>query len=372
MKITEIETLSIPNAAAVIVRTDEGLEGVGQTSPYYAEIAVQVLHQIIAPFFLGKNPWDMGRLEEECLRATYKIRGTFMLRAMCGIDTALYDLLGKAVGQPVYNLLGGKVRAEVPVYTSSMVRDTSPQEEAERLLADVERWGFRCAKVKIGSQMGIDGGLDHELLPGRTPRLIPYLRQAMGEDFELIADANGGFTPARAVEIGRLLEDNRYYFFEEPCIYFKLENTAQVAADLDIPIAGGEQDNSLTQFERMIRIQAVDVVQPDIGYIGGLTRARRVAEMAETAGLPCTPHCANHSMLQVFTLHLAAAMPACFQYQEYALGATPDWAQDIYDPVPRPVQGRLQVPDLPGWGISLTPGFLKRANRRITRLGVGG
>jgi L-alanine-DL-glutamate epimerase-like enolase superfamily enzyme len=361
-KIERIETYLAPQQAVVRVLTDDGAEGIGQTSPYRADITVDVLHKMVAPFFLGKNPWDLERLGEECLRRLHKFPGSYVHRALAGVDTALWDLNARCAGQPVYRLLGGADRRDVPMYASSMRRETSPEDEVDRIERAVEESGFRCAKIKIADMMGRDA----DPIPGRTKQLIPLMRERMGGEFDINADANGGYSPAEAIRVGRLLEEHGYYHYEEPCPFTQLESTATVAAALDIPVAGGEQDYSLDQFHRMIAMRAVDIVQPDIGYIGGITPARKVAFMAEAAGIPCTPHCANQSMLQVFTLHLTAAMPACTQYQEWSIEDTQGWASEIYEPALTVEGGVVSVSDKPGWGVSILPSYLKNAEQQAS------
>ena len=362
MKITRIETYLAPQQAVVRVVTDDGAEGIGQTSPYRADITVDVLHKMVAPFYLGRNPWDLERIWEECLRRLHKFPGSFVHRALCGIDTALWDLNAKSAGQPVYRLLGGADRTAVPMYASSMRRETAPEEEADRIEQAIAEGGFRCAKIKIGDMMG----RDTDPSPGRTERLIPLMRERLGEDIDIHADGNGGYSPAMAIKVGRMLEEHNYFHFEEPCPFTQIENTAVVAAALDIPVAGGEQDYSLEQFRRMIDMQAVDIVQPDIGYIGGISPARKVAFMAEAAGIPCTPHCANQSMLQVFTLHFAAAMPACTQYQEWSIEDNQGWAKEIYEPALEVKGGSVSVTDAPGWGVSIMPSYTENAEKQVS------
>jgi len=252
------------------------------------------------------------------------------------------------------------------MYASSMSRTITPEQEGQRLADLVRRDGFRCVKVRVGSKMG----RDVDAAPRRTETLIPLMREALGDEVDINADANGAYSAHRAIQVGRLMEQHGYFHFEEPCPFPQIENTALVAAALDIPVAGGEQDYSLEQFNRMIRMRAVDIVQPDIGYIGGLGRARKVAEMAERAGIPCTPHCANRSLLQVFTLHLAAAMPACYQYQEWSIEPHQTWATEIYGPALQVVDGVVTVPDRPGWGIEILPSYLKRAEVRVSQGGA--
>lgn len=278
--------------------------------------------------------------------------------------TAIWDLLGKVTGQPVYKLLGGQARARVPMYASSMRRDITPEEEGERLVQLIEENGFGCVKIRVGQVMG----RDFDASPGRTRKIIPYIRQALGDSIDIHADGNSGFSAAGAIKVGRLMEDNNYFHFEEPCPYPQIENTAKVADALDIAVAGGEQDMSLEQFHRMIEMGAVDIVQPDIGYVGGVSRARRVAYMAEAAGMPCTPHCANRSMLQVFSLHLAAAMPSISQYQEWSIETT-GWTDGVFESALEIVDGAVTMTEAPGWGVEIPQEFLKKAEHRVSKSG---
>lgn len=361
MQITHIETLLHGDKVAVVrVRTDTGHEGIGQTACHGADLTVAALHKLIAPIFLGADPWDVGALVERAMRQNYKYNGTIKCRALCGVETAVWDLLGKLTGQPVYKLLGGAVRDRVPLYASSLSRLITPEQEAERMRDAVRRHGFRCVKIKIGGRMSRDA----DAWPGRTERIVPLMREALGSDIAISADANGSYTPAKAIQVGRLLERHGYFHFEEPCPYDEPENTRIVADALDIPVAGGEQDWDLRTFKRLIDTRTVDVVQFDVGYIGGISRARRVAELAELAGVVCTPHCSNHSLLQIFTLHLAVAMPACSQFQEYRLDDDTPWAETIYTPMPAVVDGHVPLPTRPGWGVELQPAFVAAAEKR--------
>ncbi|WP_255946295.1 mandelate racemase/muconate lactonizing enzyme family protein [Streptomyces odontomachi] len=363
MRIARIETLLRGPLAVVLVHTDDGLTGIGQTAPYEAAGSVEILHTMIAPHFLGRDPWDVEALVDACLRTHYKFPGSFVHRALAGVDTALWDILGKAVGRPVSKLLGGHARASVPMYASSMRRDIGPEAEAERLAQAVADHGFRAVKIRVGEAMGRDA----DAAPGRTERIVPHTRRVLGDAVEISADANGGFSVGRAIRVGRLLEEYGGFHFEEPCPFADLEQTAQVAAALDIPVSGGEQDYSLAQFHRMITGRAVDIVQPDIGYIGGVSRARKVAVLAEAAGIPCTPHCANDSLLQVFTLHLAAALPTCFQYQEWSIESTA-WSRGVYAPMLEVIDGAVAAPTAPGWGVEVDPEFVRAAERRTSGL----
>ncbi|MCU1476298.1 MAG: mandelate racemase/muconate lactonizing enzyme family protein [Subtercola sp.] len=362
VKITSIETFHRNDYLAIVrIRTDDGAEGYGQTSPYLANQTVPLIHSDIASFFIGTNPWDLEANIAEFARRQYKFHGTTFWRALCGIDTAVWDLLGRAVGQPVYRMLGGAVRTRIPVYGSSMSRTISPEAEAERLVGLVETNGFRGFKIRIAEVMG----RDVDVYPGRTEHIIRATRQALGDDVTLHADANGGYSVSKAIRVGRMLEEYGFGHFEEPCPFAEIENTAQVAAALDIPVAGGEQDNSIEQFNRIIGMRGVDIIQPDIGYIGGMSRARKVTTMAEAAGIPATPHCANDSLLQVFTLHLAASQPAVSQLQEWSIEDKP-WFHGIFSPMPQVIDGHVTLTDAPGWGVEIDDHFLATAQYDIT------
>ena len=159
-----------------------------------------------------------------------------------------------------------------------------------------------------------------------------------------------------------------YAAFEEPCPYWELEWTQEVTRALSIDVQGGEQDNDMAQWRRMIAMRAVDVVQPDICYVGGLTRAWRVARMAEAAGLVTRPHAANVSLVTVFTMHLLAALPKAGEV-EFSIeddAAISRQARAMFDPVLEMKDGRAVMPDGPGWGVRIKPDWLAAAERRVT------
>jgi L-alanine-DL-glutamate epimerase-like enolase superfamily enzyme len=154
---------------------------------------------------------------------------------------------------------------------------------------------------------------------------------------------------------------------EEPCPYWEIEWTAEVTGALDVPVAGGEQDYHLPQWRRIVGMRAVDIVQPDICYIGGLTRALRVARMAAEAGMVCVPHSANLSMVTVFTLHMMGAIPNAGPYIEFSIEPTP-WTEGLYAPALEVRDGQVDIPDGPGWGVEVNPAWLVAAERQISEV----
>ncbi len=185
-----------------------------------------------------------------------------------------------------------------------MKRDITPTAEVDRLARLHDQYGFTAFKVRAGSEVG--RGKDE--WPGRTEEIVSAMGKRFAGQADLLIDANSCYAPAQAIEIGRKLEDFGFRHFEEPCPYWELEQTAEVADALEIDVTGGEQDWDMTIWRRMTGMPAVDIVQPDILYVGGISRALRVAEMAAAAGLPVTPHCANLSMVTLFTMHLLKAL----------------------------------------------------------------
>ena len=342
------------------VRADDGSEGFGQIAPFDADVSAMILHRKIAPHVLGADPAQFEAIADRCIEANYKFPWSFICRALAGVDTAIWDLLGKRAGKSVCELLGGTAR-ELPVYGSSMSRTIQPRDEAQRLVRLRDAKGFKAFKVRVGKVCGHD----QDQWPGRTETLIPAVRKAVGDGIVLKADANSGFTPGRAIQVGRMLEDAHYDHFEEPCPYWELEWTAQAAAALKIPVAGGEQDNDLAQWRRMIRMKAVDIVQPDVLYVGGLTRALRVAGMAARAGLACVPHSANLTLVIVFTLHLMGAIPNAGPFVEYTIESG-EWWKDLYHPQPEVREGRVAIPAGPGWGVTINPDWLAKAERQVS------
>ena len=163
-----------------------------------------------------------------------------------------------------------------------------------------------------------------------------------------------------------MLEDNAIGHFEEPCPYPELEWTAEVADALFIPVSQGEQEVDLAQFRRMIRMKAADMVQPDVCYVGGISRCLKVARMAQAAGLPCTPHSANLSMVALFTLHLQTALSNASHFMEFGIEDSP-WVQGLFASDPfKVVDGHVEVPAGPGWGVEINQSWLANANRQIS------
>lgn len=366
LKIKKIETFTKNNIAMVKVTLENGSFGWGQISTYDSDITAMVLHRKVAHVFLDQDPSEIDLLVDRTIEQNYKYPWSYVCRALGGIETAIWDLYGRIKEKPVVELLGGEV-GTVNAYGSSMSRQISPKEEADRMLKLRDEEGYKAFKMRAGSV----NGHNKDASPGRTEELIKATRKALGDDVDLLIDGNSCYTPDKAIEVGKLLEQNNFIIFEEPCPYWELEWTADVNKALQINISGGEQDNDLAQFRRMIEMDAVDILQPDVLYIGGITRTIRVARMAEKKNKLVVPHSANHGLVTLFALHVLKAIPNAAPYLEYSIeyseGINKE-AEEMIGPRLNVVDGKVAISEEPGWGIHVNGDWLQSATYEISEM----
>jgi L-alanine-DL-glutamate epimerase-like enolase superfamily enzyme len=363
--IERIESFTFAQQAVVKVTASDGAVGWGQTGCFKEAITAAVLHEIVAPLALGRDSADPAALTERVWSKAYKFRGTFLARALAGVDTALWDMAGKRAGKPVHALLGPSLRPDIAIYASRRTRSLAPEAEIDAVEADLAALGASAVKLQIGERMGGDG----DALPGRTEALIPLARRRLGDAVSLSADANGGYSAEGAIRVGRLLDASGYHHFEEPCPFDDIEATKAVADALELHVTGGEMDNDVSKFRQMIARRCVDVIQCDVGYCGGFSRALQVADLAHAKGMAVMPHAPNLSMLQVFTLHLLTAHPAATERHEWRAGKPESWQLEIYAPLPVVRDGFVRAPDGPGWGVEVNADALRRAVHAESRRG---
>jgi L-alanine-DL-glutamate epimerase-like enolase superfamily enzyme len=362
MKIATLETFNNEFVCFVRVTSDSGASGWGQTSTYNADITTSVFHRQVAPWALGADAYGIDALVERIEEREHKFPGSYRCRALAGLDTALWDLRGKLEGKPVVELLGGQPR-RLRAYASSMRRDITPEQEAARLVRLRDAQGFDAFKWRVGAECGHD--VDE--WPGRTEAIVPQVARALGGGVAKLVDANSGFSPARAIEVGRLLEAHGISHYEEPCPYWKLEETKRVTDALTLDVTGGEQDWDLATWARMIEMRAVDIVQPDVMYMGGIGRTLKVVRMAAAAGLPCTPHSANLSLVTLCTMHLLGAIANPGKYLEFSIEGADyyPWQEGLFLGEPYAVRdGHVTIPSSPGWGVEINPAWLAQATYR--------
>jgi len=341
----------------VHVVSNDGDEGISVTNSR-AKYLQPILQRSVIPYFIGKDARD---LEEHLFgvyrfRSNYKLQGLAFWCPVAWVEFAILDMLGRIAGKSIGELLGGVVRRKVPFYIASGRRDTTAEQEVRYLRELLDETGARAVKFRVGGRMSRNA----DALPDRTKKLIPLARTSLGDKIAIHADSNSSYDPREAIEVGKMLEAIGAVYFEEPCPFDHLWETKRVADALDIPIAGGEQEYSQRRFRWAIQNQGVDIVQPDLHYYGGLIRSKRVANMAEVAGMPTTVHISGGFGF-IYMLHFASCTRRIGSYQEYKRGIEKygGW----FDPPLSIQEGSLSVPTGPGVGIAEPHSLLEGATQ---------
>jgi D-galactarolactone cycloisomerase len=362
VKIASMQLLRNRKNFIVRVRTSTGDEGIGVPNAMHMVHTYPIFLNRVAPFFVGKDARELEPLLWELYRHqdNYKYQGLAFWVCTAAAEFAILDLLGKLTDKPIGDLIGGVRRRDIAVYRASGVRGNRPEEEVASLKKLVSETGAKAVKFRVGGRMSKNA----DSLPGRSEKLIPLVREAFGPSMTLYADSNSSYDIPNSIRIGRLMEEHRYGFFEEPCEFDRLEDMKEITDALKIPVAWGEQEFSEYRFRWAIANRAVDVVQPDLHYYGGFIRSMRVARMAHAAGLQCTPHMSGSGLGYLDVAHFASCIPNPADFHEFK-GDT-----DI--PVTSATSslkvryGIVRVPSGPGFGITVDPTFVREAKEVTT------
>ncbi|HEY0294928.1 MAG TPA: mandelate racemase/muconate lactonizing enzyme family protein [Bordetella sp.] len=346
-------TLSSLTACLVRIRTDEGIFGIGEAIARFGPgVTAAVVHEILAPVLLGKDPRNIEGLWDAMAR-TMRPRGHsrgFHLEAMAGVDIALWDLLGQAAGKPVWQLLAGHGRGNIPVYASSILLDTPERmaNEARKLVTA----GYAAIKVKVGQSARVDA------------ERIEAIRAEVGSGVDLMLDCNSGFEPTDAIQFGRTAERLGIYWMEEPVNPDDLQGYRRVRSALkDVRIAAGEGEFTAGGFVPFLQEGLLDVVQPDIARCSGFTGARRVAALANAFNAAVAPHTgASGPVCIAATMHLSAAIPNFLVFEDMYIHNPLHEVLSV--PLPTQAASQIAVPTGPGLGISLNEDALSRFSRQ--------
>lgn len=385
MKITAIEThiLTAPdlqpdaNSSSqddfiVIIHTDEGISGIGETDtgPWLAQAAVEapgshVMARSFQELLLGQDPFDTAALYHRIYNGTAMSgRRGAVICALGAIDMALWDIKGKATGKPCWRLLGGAVQRDITPYASLQPAGRNPEEYHAFMVEwarTARKFGFRAAKLECS----LGGPYSHRGVRGsdaEMTELVRACRAALGRDFTLMVDVVYQWRDAKSAwRTLRQWEDLDLYFVETPLHVDNLEGYAYLAERAPFRIATGEWNNTRFEFQELIDRGKVDVVQPDIGRVGGLTEALRVCHYAEDRGRLVVPHCWKTGIGIAASAHLAFAIPHCpfIEYLPVELCDSPLRKELVPDPL-RMIDGRLELPEAPGLGVALDPEALRR------------
>lgn len=334
-----------------------GLEGFSEAHSTVMRAAWPIFTQKVAPHFVGHDARELERVFHAAYLANsnYKWQGLPFWVCMAAAEIAVLDLLGKASGKPLGELLGKVRRRKIAVYRASGNRGNTPDAEIEYLQRITEQTGAKAIKFRLGARMRYD-----DASTKRDLELIPLVRKTFGPQMTLYADANGSYDVPMALRIGRLLEEQRYAFFEEPVPFDYYDETKAVADALEIPIALGEEEMSLRNFRRIIETGTAQVIQPDLLYGGGLMRAVKVARMANAARLPCTPHISGGGLGYLYVAHFASCVEDPGPHQEYK-GSDDTLPVECPTSTLKSENGLLTVPSGPGLGVTVEGAVWKRA-----------
>jgi L-alanine-DL-glutamate epimerase-like enolase superfamily enzyme len=357
VKIQSIEVLQNGKNYFVRSTSTDGATGIALAKDPMQDYLPILIRRVI-PYYIGKDARDLESLVDGVYTQHYKLAGQAFWLPVASVEQSLWDLLGRVSKKTVSELMGGPLRKEIPVYLSGSGRETTAEQEVEVYARGVEETGAKAVKFKIGGRMSRNA----DAYPGRTDTLLKLARKRLGDKIILYADANGSYDAQRGIEVGKMLQDLNFQFFEEPCPWEEISETKKVADALDIKVAAGEQDASLWRFNWMLETGVMQIVQPDLNYNGGFVRAARVARIARKFGCPITPHNTQTGAAGVKILHFAAATPNAGEFMEYPHRGMPK-QEGWYSPNLHIKDGKIGVPTGPGLGIEFDPKYLSAARR---------
>ncbi len=355
---------------SVIVRieTDQGITGWGESKAGVGSAAAcaglaAIINLDYAPLLVGQDPRDISRLWDVMYntpREGYAVaeghvlpqlgRRGLSISAIAGVDVALWDILGKSLGVPVWRLLGGRRAERMPAYASGGWADEA--NIGAQLKGYCDKAGFRAVKMRIGV---MDGS------PARSAARVRAARRTLGPDVKLMADAHGTWTVAEAKAFCRMVEDQDLFWFEEPVSADDKHGLAEVRRSSAVPISTGESEFTRHDFREIAELRGADVLQPDLAIAGGLTEGMRIGAIASAFNLRLAPHLWSGAPAFAAGLHLAATQPAGF-ILEYSLGHNPMLHDLIEEDFPVE-DGMIAIPDRPGLGITVRESFLAEYGR---------
>jgi D-galactarolactone cycloisomerase len=327
----------------VEVRTADGILGYGEClGRFGARAYAELINEVFAPRLLGQSAFDIRRLWQQMRASLTGRAGGMLVEAIAGVDIALWDVVGKALGQPVHRLLGGMGRSQVDCYASSVNWANLEVMEAQAL--HVVSLGFQAIKIKLGQPVA------------RAIETATRLREVVPAHVRLSVDANWAYSLDEAVAVGHALHRLGYWFFEEPIVPEDVAGYAQLRRTVSVPLAAGESDYTVAHASELLRERLVAIIQPDVARAGGISETRDIATLAQAFHVGYAPHVGwSGAVCVAASLQLAAAMPAFVSFEcmfianplrdalaTQRVGA----AQDLVD-------GRLTVPQGPGLGIDI-------------------
>jgi L-alanine-DL-glutamate epimerase-like enolase superfamily enzyme len=357
--IESVELLKNKKEYLCRVRSKDGHEGISVSNAEQMASLYPIFVKRIAPFFIGKDARDIEDLipAATVYESNYKATGLAIWVPIATLEFAILDMFGKMSNKSIGQLISDKIyNKSISVYQANGERDNSAEEVIEHLKRDVDISHAKAIKFKLGGRMS------HTEYPaGRSEKLIPMVRKTFGDEMIISADSNGSYTAAQAIPIGKLMQEYKYAFYEEPVPFDWYEETKQVADALEIPIAGGEQEPSTHNFRWLVANGGLSIVQPDMFYFGGMVRCTQVARMANAFGKQCIPHISSSGLGYVYMMHFVSSIPNSGPYHEFKEFNNELPYHCATSTLRSDDGGMIQVPSGPGFGVEIDPDFLAKA-----------
>jgi galactonate dehydratase len=365
MRIAEVRPLVLGtawrNLTFVVVRTDEGLEGFGEVRMINeTDALLGYLAEAVPVHVLGADPFEIEALIQRMWRREYARAGQIAMSALAVLEMACWDIVGKALDQPVYRLLGGPVRDRIKAYANGWYTVERTPEEFQAAARRVVDAGYRALKL---DPFGAGAWTLEPEERRRSIGLVEAVRDAVGPDAEILVEMHGRFTPAEAVSIARDLEPFRPSWIEEPVPPENLPALKKVSDRVTIPVATGERIHVRDEFRELFELQAADVVQPDLTMCGGIAETRRIAAWAEAYYVLVAPHNVGGPVSTAAALHLAAVLPN-FAIQEHFNDFAEAYVKAAAAGNPEVTDGAFALPQGPGLGVTLDEDVIGEHPRR--------
>jgi L-alanine-DL-glutamate epimerase-like enolase superfamily enzyme len=358
--IETIELLRFENSFLCRVRSKDGAEGISVGHSDLSTLFPIFLRKLQS-FFVGQDARELDLILDRIYIYNFNFRynGIALGLPLATIEFAILDMLGHIADKPVGKLIGEIHNPEVAVYVATEFREKPLEEHFDLIKKAVAEYDAHALKVKVGYQYAGTKDIHYPGVPGKTEKLIPLLRQTYGDKMSLYADSNGYYNVKEAIRVGKLLEEYKYSYFEEPVMYDHFEDIKEVADALAIPVANGEQDQSFVHFRWSLANDGLDIVQPDIYYFGGMIRSMKVALMADAFGKTIVPHMSGGGLGFLYDYILVSSVPNAGAHHEFK-GLDTAVLFDCPTSPLKIVDGKIKVPSGPGMGVNIDPDFIKK------------
>ena len=353
MKVTEVDVFLVAakwrNFTLVKIKTDSGIVGWGEGTLGWKETSVrEMIVDFARRYVVGQNPFDIEALWFKLYQVEHNT-GPVMYSAMAGIETALWDIVGKACGQPVYNLVGGKVRNKVKVYANGWYSSRSDLGKLSERAHDVLGRGYKAMKF---DPFGPGG---REITPSelrQACKAVESLRKTVGDDIEILLEFHGRFSPSMALEAIRAMVPYAPTWCEEPIPAHNDEAMTHIVEASPLRVATGEHTYSRYGFLSLLRQNGAHIIQPDLVYCGGFLETKKIAAMAEAYYVSVAPHNCDGPLRTIASIHLCANIPNFMILETFEDYDVP-WRMALVPDAPRVKDGYYEVPTGPGWGITI-------------------